>query len=198
MRFKTYLIFGAPGSGKGTQGVTLGQVPRFYHLACGDVFRSMDTRTPVGRAFLEYSSRGELVPDEITVQLWRASINDLVKTHVFKPDLDALILDGIPRNIRQAELMEELIDVWQIFHLSCPDRSALVARLKQRAIRDNRLDDANEEVIRRRLQLYDDESKPVLEFFGPNRITEIDATQSPIKVLRDICDTIIRLHEGAE
>lgn len=190
MKFKTYLIFGAPGSGKGTQGVTLGMVPNFHHLACGDVFRSMDTRTDVGKAFLDYSSRGELVPDEVTVQLWRANINDLVKTHVFRPDLDALVLDGIPRNVRQAELMEELIDVLQIFHLSCPDRSALVARLKQRALRDNRLDDANEEVIRRRLQLYDDESKPVLAYYGPDRITEIDATQSPIKVLNEICSTV--------
>jgi len=197
MKFKTYLIFGAPGSGKGTQGVTLGKVPHFYHLACGDVFRSMDTRTDVGKAFLEFSSRGELVPDEITVQLWRARINDSVKMHVFRPDLDALILDGIPRNVRQADLMEELIDVWQIFHLSCPDRAALIGRLKQRALRDNRLDDANEEVIRRRLQLYDDESKPVLEYYGPNRITDIDATQPPIKVLNDICSTVIRLNGGA-
>lgn len=191
MKYKTYLIFGAPGSGKGTQGVTLGKVPHFYHLACGDVFRSMDTRTEVGKAFLEYSSRGELVPDEITVRLWRARINDSVRMHIFRPELDALVLDGIPRNVRQAELMEETIDVLQIFHLACPDRGALVARLKQRALRDNRLDDANEDVIRRRLQTYDDESKPVLEYYGPDRITEIDATQPPIKVLHDICNTVI-------
>ncbi len=192
-KFKTYLLFGAPGSGKGTQGVTLGKVPRFYHLACGDVFRSMDTRTEVGKAFLEYSSRGELVPDSITVQLWRARINDSVKTHIFRPESDALVLDGIPRNVHQAELMEELIEVRQIFHLACPDRNALVARLKQRALRDNRLDDANEEVIRRRLSTYDDESKPVLDYYGPDRITELDATQLPIKVLSDICNAVIRL-----
>lgn len=192
-KFKTYLLFGAPGSGKGTQGVTLGVVPRFYHLACGDVFRSMDTRTDVGRAFLEYSGRGELVPDEITVQLWRARINDSVKMHIFRPELDALVLDGIPRNVRQAELMNELIEVRQIFHLSCPDRSALVARLKQRALRDNRLDDASEEVITRRLATYDAESKPVLDFYGPELITEIDATQLPIKVLSDICTSVLRL-----
>ncbi len=192
-KFKTYLLFGAPGSGKGTQGVTLGVVPHFYHLACGDVFRSIDTRTDVGKAFLEYSGRGELVPDEITVQLWRARINDSVKMHVFRPEMDALVLDGIPRNVRQAELMGELIEVRQIFHLSCPDRSALVGRLKQRALRDNRLDDANEEVIKRRLETYDAESKPVLEYYGGDRITEIDATQLPIKVLSDICAAVLRL-----
>ena len=74
MKYKTFLLFGAPGSGKGTQGKTLGTIPRFYHCACGDVFRSIDTRSKVGKAFLDYSSRGQLVPDEITVELWREAI----------------------------------------------------------------------------------------------------------------------------
>ena len=69
--YRTYLLFGAPGSGKGTQGKALGSVPRFFHCACGDVFRSMDTRTKVGQAFIYYSSRGELVPDEISIELWK-------------------------------------------------------------------------------------------------------------------------------
>jgi adenylate kinase len=67
-RYLSYLLFGAPGSGKGTQGKALGQVPRFFHCACGDVFRSIDTRTKVGQAFIQYSSRGELVPDEISIE----------------------------------------------------------------------------------------------------------------------------------
>ena len=53
MRYNTFILFGAPGSGKGTQGMTLGTIPRYYHCACGDVFRSIDTRTKVGKAFLE-------------------------------------------------------------------------------------------------------------------------------------------------
>ena len=76
MKYRTYLFFGAPGSGKGTQGKILGTIPRFFHFACGDVFRALDTRTPLGQAFLSYSSRGELVPDDITVQLWKARIAD--------------------------------------------------------------------------------------------------------------------------
>src|SRR3990170_7061862 len=68
-KYSTILIFGAPGSGKGTQGHILGTIPRFFHCACGDVFRSIDTRTSLGRTFLEYSSKGQLVPDEVTVQL---------------------------------------------------------------------------------------------------------------------------------
>jgi adenylate kinase len=195
-RYKTYLIFGAPGSGKGTQGRTLGTIPRFFHCACGDVFRSIDTRSEIGRAFLEYSSRGELVPAEITVRLWQEQIMAGVRGHLFKPDLDALVLDGIPRNIDQARLMESLIDVRKVFHLSCPDRGKLVERLKKRALKDNRLDDANEEVIRKRLETYDNESKPVLEFYGPAKICNIDATQLPLSVSHKIISTILEEDEA--
>ena len=66
-RYVTYLLMGAPGSGKGTQGKVLGSVPRFFHFACGEVFRSLDTRSPLGQKFIEYSSRGQLVPDDLTV-----------------------------------------------------------------------------------------------------------------------------------
>src|SRR3954453_17783433 len=147
MRYNTFILFGAPGSGKGTQGKTLGTIPRFFHCACGDVFRSIDTRTKVGRAFLEYSSKGQLVPDEITVELWKARIDSMVDGHSFKPDIDVLVLDGIPRNVGQAEIMESYINVEKVFPLSCPDRDKLFYRLKKRALKDNRLDDANEEVI---------------------------------------------------
>ena len=191
MKYRTYLLIGAPGAGKGTQGKILGAIPRFFHLACGDVFRSLDTRTPVGQAFLEYSSRGELVPDEISVKLWMARIADTVGSHTFKPDIDNLVLDGIPRNTAQAEIMGGMIEVRRVFHLSCPDRDALITRLKKRALKENRFDDANEEVIRRRLITYDEESKPVLDFYGPDMVREIDATQSPVKVLADILQTIV-------
>jgi adenylate kinase len=187
VKYHTYLIFGAPGSGKGTQGRTLGTIPRFFHCACGDVFRSIDTRTPLGKAFIEYSSKGQLVPDEITVELWRVSIQLCVESHRFLPDIDYLVLDGIPRNVSQADLMDPFIDVLKVFHLSCPDREKIVERLKKRAIKDNRLDDANEEVIRQRLDTYQRESKPLLDHYGDSLIVNIDATKPPIVVL----DTIV-------
>ena len=190
MKYQTFILFGAPGSGKGTQGRTLGSIPRFFHCACGDVFRSIDTRTKVGRAFLEYSSKGQLVPDEITVELWKAQIDAAVNAHRFKPDIDILVLDGIPRNVAQAKIMDDLIEVLKVFHLSCPNREALFTRLKKRALKDNRLDDANEEVINRRLATYEQESKPVLGYYGKDRITCIDATQPPAKVLLHILESV--------
>jgi adenylate kinase len=191
VRYKTVLIFGAPGSGKGTQGKALGSVPRFFHCACGDVFRSLDTRTKIGQAFLNYSSRGELVPAEVTVELWQVQIQSNVEAHKFKPDLDTLVLDGIPRNIEQAVLMEELIEVAHVFYLRCPDRAELVKRLKKRALKDNRLDDANEAVITQRLDTYEEESKPVLKYYGPARTKIIDATQPPVKVLYEMLQTLV-------
>jgi adenylate kinase len=144
----------------------------------------------VGRAFLEYSSKGQLVPDEITVELWKAQIDAAVNSHTFKPDIDTLVLDGIPRNVGQAKIMEDLIDVKKVFHLSCPNREALFTRLKKRALKDNRLDDANDEVINRRLATYEMESKPVLTYYGKDRITSIDATQPPAKVLLHILESM--------
>lgn len=191
-KYRTYLIFGAPGAGKGTQGKSLGSVPRFFHCACGDVFRAIDTRTPLGQKFVEYSSRGELVPDEVTVELWERYIDNCVENHTFKPDIDSLVLDGIPRNVHQAELMRDIIDVKRVFHLSCPDRSKLVQRLRKRAIKDNRLDDANESVIRHRLETYEQESKPVLAYYGEELTCLIDATAPPVVVLAKILDIVAK------
>jgi len=195
MKYNTFILFGAPGSGKGTQGKTLGTIPRFYHCACGDVFRSIDTRSKVGKAFLDYSSKGKLVPDEITVELWKEAIDAAVEAHKFKPDIDILVLDGIPRNVAQAKIMDEMIDVKRVFHLSCPNRETLFYRLKKRALKDNRLDDANEAVIQRRLQIYNEDSKPVLAYYSKDRVVAIDATQPPAKVLLDILHSMNGAYE---
>jgi adenylate kinase len=189
-RYPTYLLFGPPGSGKGTQGKVLGTVPRFFHMACGEVFRRLDTRTDLGQEFIKYSSRGDLVPDEVTIELWKATISAEAKAHRFKPDLDALVLDGIPRNPAQAKLIEGLTEVRAVFHLDCPDRNQLVTRLRKRALKDNRLDDASDDVIERRLDAYYEQTRPVLDYYPRSIIHEIDAVQAPIKVLRDIVATI--------
>src|SRR5262245_46307142 len=73
-RYPCVLLFGAPGVGKGTQGKLLGQVPGFVHMASGDIFRSLDRSSELGRKFQEYSSKGLLVPDEVTVSVWKAHV----------------------------------------------------------------------------------------------------------------------------
>lgn len=197
-RFRTFLILGAPGSGKGTQGKVLGSIPRFHHLACGDVFRSLDTRTVLGQKFIEYSSRGELVPDDVTVELWRENIKQRVDSHMFKPEIDFLVLDGIPRNVEQAKYMEKDIEVLRVFHLSCPDRTELTRRLRKRALKDNRFDDANEAVIQNRFSTYEAETKPILDYYAGDRVVPVDASQAPAKVLYDILAGVMTLDAWKE
>jgi len=192
-RFRTILILGAPGSGKGTQGKVLGSIPRFHHLACGDVFRSLDTRTPLGQEFVKYASTGSLMPDDLTVQLWRAKVHQRAESYLFKPDIDFLVLDGIPRNVEQAKLLEADIEVLKLFHLSCPDRTELARRLRKRALKDNRFDDASDEVIQKRFKTYEEETKPILEYYAGDKVVDLDASQPPAKVLYDMLGEIMKL-----
>ncbi len=69
-RYRTILLIGKPGSGKGTQGKALGALPGFFHISCGEVFRRLNHKSELGNIFLNYSSQGLLVPDDITVRLW--------------------------------------------------------------------------------------------------------------------------------
>jgi adenylate kinase len=92
--------------------------------------------------------------------------------------------------VNQAKIMRELIDVEKDFHLACPNRETLFGRLKKRALKDNRLDDANEEVIQKRLDIYEMESKPVLTHYPKDCIAVIDAMQPPAKVLFDILASV--------
>jgi adenylate kinase len=186
MKYRAILLFGAPGSGKGTQGKILGTIPNFFHCACGDVFRSLTVQSAIGKTFLEYSSRGELVPDEPTIQLWRQFIENSMRVGRFHPDNDTLILDGIPRNAHQAKMLKDTLDVRAIIYLHCINMAKLVERLQRRALHENRLDDANLSVIKQRLKTYERETKPVLNFYGKEVVHKIDSTQEPPEVLYDI------------
>lgn len=190
-RFPTILLFGAPGSGKGTQGAILGSIPGFFHLACGDVFRSLNIKSPEGREIYRYSSRGELVPDELTIQIWKKALHGHIAVSRYRPPDEFLVLDGIPRNPRQAEIVADTINVLHIIHLICPNEQAMIDRIKRRAIRENRADDANEAVIRKRFEVYRRETEPVLSCYPSEIVSHIDAIGSPAEVLRKILDRII-------
>ena len=195
MRYKTILLFGAPGSGKGTQGKILGAIPGFFHTACGDIFRSLDLQSEMGRIAWEYSSRGELVPDEFTVKLWKQYIKGMEMVNQFHPETEILVLDGIPRNVKQAQLLEDTLDVLKVVHLRCTDMNKMVERLRRRALKENRLDDANDKVIKHRLEVYEKETRPVLDFYPPEKIVKVDATMSQIRVLSDIIKILVPLKE---
>ncbi len=186
MKYRTILLFGAPGCGKGTQGKILGTIPHFFHCACGDVFRNLTIDSKIGQVFIEYSSRGELVPDQTTIDLWRHSIEGNTRIGRFHPEQDTLVLDGIPRTVHQAKMLKTTLNVVGIFYLRTSHPDNLIKRLQRRALKENRLDDANLEVIRNRLKTYEKETKPVLSYYGRKLVHNIDADQAPVKVLSDI------------
>jgi len=190
MRFRSVLMFGGPGTGKGTQGVVIGQLPNLVHLAMGDIFRGLDKESDIGREFLSYSTQGLLVPDELTVRVFRHHVDGRVAGGAIDRDYHTLVLDGIPRTAAQVELLTDAIDVRCVVHLVMEDVDALVARLVKRAAKSNRPDDADEAVIRNRIEVYERETTPVLEAFPKKLIVRINADQPPLCVLRDIADSL--------
>ena len=189
-RYRTILLFGMPGSGKGTQGLVLGQLPDLVHISMGDVFRKIPKWGRFGQEIARYTSQGQLVPDDLTVRIWENHIRILEMQELLLPEQHTLILDGLPRNYTQASRLGGILDVIQIFHLKINETTRAVERLKARALRENRLDDMNEGVIRRRLDSYFDETFKTLSFYSPELVFDIDAGLSPLEVL---CDIVNRL-----
>jgi adenylate kinase len=194
-KYQTVLLFGAPGSGKGTQGKILGQIPGFYHLSCGEVFRTIDTGSELGRTFMQFSSKGMLVPDDITVRMWQHNMHARTVLSDYKPKADLLVLDGIPRNVNQAKLLEKHINVLMVVHLVCRDKEEMIQRLRRRALKENRIDDAKEEVIRTRWEVYERETYPVLAYYPKSIIREVDATGSPARILEHILEEVVPIQE---
>ncbi len=195
-RYQTVLLFGAPGAGKGTQGKILGSIPGFFHLSCGEVFRSLDMTSDLGRVFMKYSSRGELVPDDATVKMWEQNMRAQTVLARFKPNQDLLVLDGIPRSVHQAKLLKQYLDVLLVVHLVCPDKEKMFDRLRRRALKENRVDDAREDVIRRRWEVYEQETHPVLAYYPKNIIREVNAMGSPARVLQHVLEAVVPVQES--
>lgn len=194
-KYRTVLLFGAPGAGKGTQGKMLGSIPGFHHFSTGDMFRNLDPHSDIGKTFLNYSTKGELVPDELTVQLWKETVEAQHTLGLFHPHADLLVLDGIPRSVRQAEIMDDYIDVLGVILLVANDPQQMLARLRRRALKEDRPDDAKESVIRRRFEVFAEETEPVIAHYPADNIHRIDAIGSPARVLERVLDALAPVHE---
>ena len=192
-KYRTLLLFGMPGSGKGTQGAVLGQLPDLVHISMGDIFRKIPKHGRISREIEQYTSQGRMVPDELTVRIFKRHLHIQEMQEILQPDQHTLVLDGLPRSYAQAEMLDSLLDVVQIFHLRIQNTQLAIERLKVRALRENRLDDMNEEVILRRLNTYYEETYKTLSFYPPEIVHEIDAGQCIIDVLRDIVNRLSEL-----
>jgi adenylate kinase len=188
-------MVGPPGSGKGTQGKLLGSIPGFFHHSSGEVFRNLNPASPAGSLFSKYSDRGELVPDAVTIDVWRENIAMRRQAGKYDPARDLLILDGIPRTAAQARLMDQFIRVTAVVLLQCTNENSFIQRLKRRALLENRADDAREDVIRRRFEVYKQETRPILECYDKSLIFPIEADASEARVLHDVLGALLPLIE---
>jgi adenylate kinase len=157
------VLLGAPGSGKGTQAALLVQNLDLPHISTGEVLRSAaESGTVLGQKAKVVMDRGELVPDDIML--------GLMEERLSQPDVEnGFILDGYPRNIAQAEALDELLErlgqpVDEALQIDV-DTEAVVRRIAKRAQQEGRSDDT-EEVVRKRLDVYAEQTAPVVDYYG--------------------------------
>ncbi len=181
------LIFGPPGSGKGTVGAKLAATTSLKHLSTGDIFRGIAPSSENGKLIASYSSAGKLVPDSATAQIFERFIKGLVDTNKLNPDKDMLLLDGIPRTPDQVDLIKPIVDVKHVFVLEIRNDKTIVERLLNRAKIEGRKDDADESIIKNRLVEYREKTAAVLSKYDAQIITRIAGDNSPDEVF---CDTL--------
>ena len=177
------LIFGAPGAGKGTQCDILKRVPGFFHLSSGTIFRQLDPASATAKTARDYSLRGELVPDDLTIRIVFDWLEAQRRDGGFRPEQQLLLLDGIPRNTSQCTLIRPCVDVQIVLHLICRDEQVMIERIRRRASLENRLDDVSHNVIRKRFEVYRNETALVLGEYPPEIIYEVEPTLTPAEVL---------------
>ena len=185
-KFQSVLIFGAPGSGKGTQGKFLSSAGNHFHLSSGDVFRGLSPESPAGKLYHKYAGKGQLLPDDVTIEIWHHYVLGLIATNQYFPKEQLLLLDGIPRTVKQAEILERYIEVKKIILLENKDKDTLIQRLKRRALIEKRHDDKDEGILRKRMEIYEQETFPVIQHYPKELIARFNADQRPLEVLRDI------------
>ncbi|HRN61002.1 MAG TPA: adenylate kinase [Luteimonas sp.] len=170
------VLLGAPGSGKGTQAARLKEHLQVPHISTGDLLRAeVAAGSPLGLQAKEVMARGDLVSDEILL--------GMLKDRFSRDDTRAgFILDGYPRNLAQAAALDQLLtDLGQAFDAAVQltvDNEQIVERLAGRAKAEGRADD-NPESVRKRLQVYDEQTAPVIEFYRQHdQLTVVDGVGS--------------------
>ncbi len=188
--YRAILLFGYPGSGKGTQGRILSALPGFHHIAIGDIFRALEPANPLYDKVQKYVRAGDLVPDELVMELFTDYAQSL---QAGKEDL--LVIDGLPRNRNQVQLLNKVVKVVKIFKLSVYDEGLVVSRLKKRAEIEARTDDASEAVIQHRLDVYRHETEASIQAYPGTMLTRIQADQPVFDVHADIIHALGKIRD---
>ena len=185
---KNIVIFGAPGSGKGTQSDKMIEKYGLNHISTGDVLRSeIKKGTELGKTAASFIEKGNLIPDELMVSIL-ASVYDSFGDH------KGVIFDGFPRTIPQAEALKKMLNergdkVAAMIELEVPEEE-LMKRLILRGQQSGRADD-NEETIKKRLVVYHSQTQPLIEWYKKEGVHfHIDGLGELDRIFADICKVI--------
>lgn len=185
------VLFGPPGAGKGTQAVKIKQQYDLVHISTGDVFRALDPNSDLAKLAKSYSDKGNLVPDDVTIKILESEVQKY-------PNANGVIYDGFPRTIAQAEALDKFLaskggSITGMVALEVAENE-LKERLQKRALDSGRPDDADPEIIKNRIAVYNEKTAPVAEFYkkqgkyaGINGIGSID------QIFSSICSAIDEL-----
>lgn len=180
------ILFGPPGSGKGTQAAQLVEKYNLVHISTGDLFRyEMGNNTPLGQKAKAFMAKGELVPDEVTIGMLR----NKVEAH---PEAQGFIFDGFPRTIPQAEALDALLTsmdtaVAGLIALHVDDEE-IVERILLRGATSGRADDNDEAVVRKRIAVYKNETTPVFDYYAAqHKSYNVDGIGSIPEIFERLC-----------
>lgn len=189
------ILFGPPGSGKGTQAKKLIGKYNLEHISTGDLLREEKAKeSPLGLEAVKFMDKGLLVPDEIVIGMIDSKLDE-------KADkVKGFIFDGFPRTVEQAEALEKLLEfksleIKQVLALTV-GQDELVKRIIQRGKTSGRADDANEELVMQRVQEYNNKTKPVADFYGDlEKLSNIKGEGSINDIFDNLCIEIDKLSE---
>lgn len=180
------ILFGPPGAGKGTQSAKLIEKYSLTHISTGDLFRKhLKEGTPLGKLAQDYMNKGNLVPDKVVI--------DMVDDKITRSEnISGIIFDGFPRTIPQAEALDQLLAAKKspikiLVELVVPENE-LRKRLADRAVKENRPDDAKPEVIENRISVYKAETAAVADYYKKaNKYSSVIGVGEVEDIFKNIC-----------
>lgn len=183
------ILFGPPGSGKGTQAKKLVEKYNFFHISTGDMFRyHMGNDTPLGLKAKTYIEAGNLVPDSLTIEMLKQRVLE-------NQDVYGFIFDGFPRTIPQANALDVLMNslgqsINKLVALDVQDEE-IITRLQERAKKEGRADDANVETVKNRIDVYKQNTTPVFDYYDRfDKSVKVDGIGSLDEVFNRICSEL--------